>query len=157
MQQTIRVFGTPASQLACLRSSGVDHGRNPVEAFVDDEGGWPLRCCLTDSVPGDRLAIVAWSPFPWRGPYAEVGPIVVHADGCDAVVRDEIPSQFRDRAQIVRPYTHDRRIAYDAIRAAPDDGPLDGLVRDALAVDGVDFVLVRNVRSGCYSFTVGRG
>src|SRR4051812_23554195 len=67
----VAVWAANASQLAELRDHRIDHGGNPVEIFADVEGGWPLRCCLRDSTAGDRLAIVAWAPFPWCGPYAE--------------------------------------------------------------------------------------
>lgn len=82
-----------------------DHAGNAAEPFIDDDaGGWPLRCCLRDSLPGDDLAIVAWSPFPWRGPYAETGPVVLHAQLCDrAEGFERVPAQFRGRRQILRP------------------------------------------------------
>jgi hypothetical protein len=55
------------ARLAALRGTGIDHGGNTVAPFVDDDGGWALRCCLRDSVAGERLAIVAWQPFSWQG------------------------------------------------------------------------------------------
>ena len=156
MTPTIRIDAIDPTELAALRASGVDHGGNPVEAFTDDEGGWPLRCCLTDSRPGDELAIVAWSPFPWRGPYAEVGPIVVHARDCGGAADGGVPAQFLTRRQHVRPYGHDRRIAYDLTGVVDGDGSLPDRLAALLARDEVDFVHVRNVGAGCYSFTARR-
>ena len=50
--------------------------------FVDDDGGRPLRCCLRDSRPGERLALVAVTPEGPQGAYRETGPVFLHADGC---------------------------------------------------------------------------
>ncbi|HEX6568603.1 MAG TPA: DUF1203 domain-containing protein [Acidimicrobiales bacterium] len=148
----IEVTGADPSALDAMRSSGLDHGGNPVEPFVDSEGGWPLRCCLADSHPGEELAIVGWSPFPWRGPFAEVGPIVVHARVCDGPAGG-VPAQFLTRPQVVRPYGFDRRIAYDHVRVVEPDGSLPAVLAEVLAAEGVDFAHVRNVGTGCYSFT----
>jgi hypothetical protein len=143
--------------LAELRADGVDHRGNVVEPFVDPDGGWPLRCCLTDSRPGDELAIVAWSPFEWSGPYAEVGPIVIHAGECAGFAAGGVPAQFLAREQRLRPYGHDHRIAYDRITSVAGDGSLPDALAALLACDDVDVVHVRNERAACFSFSARRG
>jgi hypothetical protein len=146
--------GTDPTELRRILADAVDHGGNPIEPFVDDDGGWPLRCCLADSRPGDRIAIIAWSPMPWSGAYAETGPIVVHADGCDAAdSRSRLPAELDARAMVLRPYGPDRRIAYHRVHHAPAGGSLTELVDELLAYDDVDFVHGRNVTGGCYAFT----
>ena len=150
------VTGLDPQQLADVRASLVDHGGNAVEPFVDTDGGWPLRCCLRDSQAGERLAIVAWSPFPWRGAYAEMGPVVIHADHCDADERDSVPAQFEQRRQLVRPYTPDHRIAYDLVTIVEPETGLGTVIDGLLDRDDVERVVVRNVLAGCYSFTATR-
>jgi hypothetical protein len=152
----VDVLAANASQLADLRHLGRDHGGNPVEIFVDGEGGWPLRCCLQDSMVGERLAIVAWSPFPWSGPYAEIGPVVIHASDCGGRTSTSLPVQFLSRPQLLRPYGYDRRIGYDDVVIVDGDDSLPDVLVDLLARGHVDFVLARNVRAGCYSFTAVR-
>jgi hypothetical protein len=152
----VHVVGVDADQLATMRSTGIDHGGNRVQPFVDTDGGWPLRCCLTDSSPGDTIAIIAWSPFPWDGAYAELGPIVVHAEPCAGYHADGVPPQFEQRRQLLRPYGRDRRIVYDAIRIVGTDESLAGAIAVLLERGDVDFVHARNVLSGCYSFTAAR-
>ncbi|MYY82669.1 DUF1203 domain-containing protein, partial [Streptomyces sp. SID335] len=39
-----------------------DAGR-PCAAFVDHEGGAPLRCCLRPVAPGERIALVSYAPL----------------------------------------------------------------------------------------------
>jgi hypothetical protein len=152
----VAVWPANASQLAELRHHGIDHSGNPVVVFADVEGGWPLRCCLRDSTAGDRLAIVAWSPFPWSGPYAEVGPIVIHASDCGGRTATSLPVQFLTRPQLLRPYGYDRRIAYDDVVIVEGDGSLPDVLVDLLSRDHIDFVLARNLLAGCYSFTAVR-
>ncbi|MGQ0842230.1 DUF1203 domain-containing protein [Actinokineospora sp.] len=149
-------FGLATNQLDEFWTTKLDHLGLPMDPFTDDTGGWPLRCCLRDSPPGDEVAIVAWSPFPWRGAYAETGPIVVHATPCDPAPRDALPAQFRGRRQILRPYGPDHRIAYDHTRLVEPDDDLDAAIAELLAVDEITFIHARNVLSGCYSFTVER-
>lgn len=153
----IIVSGVDRTELDRVRTAGIDHGANLIEPFVDDAGGWPLRCCLTDSRSGDRIAIIAWSPMPWRGAYAETGPIVVHADRCDAQdVMPRLPVELDGRAMVLRPYGHDHRIAYHRVRQVPAADSLTERVRELLDHDDVDFVHGRNVTGGCYAFTATR-
>lgn len=152
----ITVVGTEPDRLAALRRAGIDQWGNVIEPFVDGEGGWPLRCCLRDSVPGDVLAIVAWCPMPWAGPFVELGPIVVHHDGCEGAVLDAVPEQLLTRRQLLRPYTADHRIAYDHLTLVEGDGSLPAAIDALLAHPEVAEVVVRNVLAGCYSFRVAR-
>jgi hypothetical protein len=149
----ITITGADPRELDELRERGIDHGGNAVEPFVDDDGGWPLRCCLRDSEPGDELAIVAWSPFPWRGPFAELGPIAIHARRCAGVTADGVPAQLLTRPQLARPYTTGHRIAYDDVVVVDGDGSLPAVLERLLASPEIELVVVRNVLAGCYSFT----
>jgi Protein of unknown function (DUF1203) len=152
----INVTGISPDELAGIRERGIDQGGNPVEPFVDADGGWPLRCCLTDSTPGERIAIVAWSPFPWKSPYRELGPIVIHADDCPTRHDGSFPAQFDDRRQVLRPYGFDRRIAYDRLVMVDARAGLVNALVDLLDDPTIEFVQVRNALSGCYSFTATR-
>jgi hypothetical protein len=156
MDAQIEIVGVEPDRLAELRTTGLDHSGNPVVPFIDQDGGWPLRCCLTDSIAGDELAIAAWSPFPWRGPYAEVGPIVVHARPCAGPASPDVPDQFLSRSQVLRPYGADCRMVYDKLLLVEPDGSLPERLAELLDHDDVDFVHARNVLSGCYSFTARR-
>jgi len=149
--------GIDTDELALVLASGTDHGGNPIESFVDSDGGWPLRCCLADSKPGDTITIIAWSPMPWSGACAEVGPVVVHANGCpSAADTGHLPADMDARPMVLRPYGHDRRIAYHRVRHVDAGDSLTDHVTELLAHDDVDFVHGRNVTGGCYAFTATR-
>lgn len=44
----VKIVGADPMQLAALRRRRLDHGGNAVEAFVDRDGGWPLRVQWAD-------------------------------------------------------------------------------------------------------------
>lgn len=156
MSNSISYTGIDNTQLGEALSHGVDHGGNPIEPFVDAEGGWPLRCCLANSAPGDRIAIIAWSPFDWDGPYREVGPIVVHASGCEGPNQTAaLPPSLDQAAMVLRPY-RDRRISYGDVRHIEAGQSLSVQVDEMLQLDGIEFVHGRNVTGGCYAFTARR-
>lgn len=148
-----RIAGIDPDELAGLRRSGIDHGGNPVHPFTDDGGDWPLRCCLTDSAVGDKLAIVNWSPFPWNGAYRTAGPIVIHADECPTEPAGGLPPVFEERRQILRAYNQQRTLVYRLGRLVePGDG-LAAAIDAILSDTEVAFVQSYNVVAGCYSFT----
>ncbi|MEM7324564.1 MAG: DUF1203 domain-containing protein [Actinomycetota bacterium] len=157
MSNTISYIGINNRGLDASLEAGVDHGGSPIEPFIDDNGGWPLRCCLADSKPGDEIAIIAWSPFPWNGPYREVGPVVVHTTGCPGRTdTSALPADLDAAPMVLRPYNHDRRIAYPSVRHVEAGGSLTEEIAAMLADDTIDFVHARNVTGGCYSFTARR-
>ena len=155
--QNVTYEGIDAAEYRRVIAAGVDHGGNDIVPFVDERGGWPLRCCLTDSAAGDGLAIIAWSPFPWQGAYTETGPIVVHANGCAGLAPTTgLPRGFDAREITLRPYTPDRGIAYHRVQhVEPGDG-LAARIDELLDHDDVDFVHARNRTGGCYAFTARR-
>lgn len=155
--QELRFTGLDPIVVRDTLAAGVDHAGNPIEPFVDDGGGWPLRCCLGDSEPGDEIAIVAWSPFGWTGAYAETGPVVLHTRGCPGPVSDEtLPADLDRRAMTLRPYGRDRRIAYGAVRHVPAGESLTAHLAEMLTDDDIEMVHGRNVTGGCFSFAAER-
>ena len=152
--QNVMYEGIDPTEHARVLDAGIDHGGNPIEAFTDAEGGMPMRCCLTDSAVGDTVAIVAWSPFPWQGAYAETGPIFIHAADCPGrESTSDLPAEFDERPITLRPYNHGRTIAYDLVRHIAAGDGLAAEIEALLREDGVEFVHGRNRTGGCYAFT----
>jgi hypothetical protein len=113
--------------------------------WTDEEGGAPLRCCLRDSRPGERIALAAVTPDGPQGAYRETGPVFVHADGCAGPEASGYPEDWRRRTQVFRAY--DRT---GAIRGGQVVPPGSGQ-------EDVAFVQTRNVVFGCYMLTIRRG
>lgn len=152
---SLRFAGVDTDRLTLALASGIDHSGNTIEPFVDPDGGWPLRCCLADSAPGEEIAIIAWSPFPWKGAYAETGPVVVHTAPCSGPTDTALSHDLDVRPMVLRPYGFDQRIAYHHVRHVPAGGSLTDHVGELLDESDVDFVHARNVTGGCFAFVAG--
>lgn len=152
--------GIPAAELDQLQRTHVDVDGNTGEPFVDTEGGWPLRCCLALSVPGDELLIAASSPFPWASAYRETGPVVVHASACDGH-DGRFPEAVADTDLVLRAYGSDggreRTQVYDRNRYVASGGAVERFVAEALADPRVEFVQGRSALAGCFRFAASRG
>ena len=108
----LRVEALPGDDLARIRRRGMDDFGNPVTVMVvDSDGGTPLRCCLREARIGERITLIAYRPSKAGGPYAEVGPVIIHADACEGYAEsDRYPDGFRHRQQLLRAYSADGRI-----------------------------------------------
>src|SRR4051812_11310103 len=152
---SFRIAALPADDLDALRRRGTDALGNATVVRVDDTGGAPLRCCLRDSRAGERLLLVAYSPFDIAGPYAEVGPVFVHADSCDGYPSEgNYPDAFRARTQVFRAYHRDGTIAGGTV-VAPEQSQ-EAAISELFADPDVAFLHSRNMVFGCYMFAIHR-
>lgn len=149
----INVIGLDPVRLGRLWHTRTDDGGNPVHGFTATEDAMPLRCCLRDADRGEEVAVVAADPYPWRGPYAETGPVFVHARECGGRDGTALPPQFLTRPQVLRPYDREHRIAYGRIRTVSGDGSIVDRLHELLAHEDIELVQARNPGPGCYSFT----
>jgi hypothetical protein len=141
--------------LSRVRRAGVDDFGNPFEPQVSEAGGSPLRCCLRECERGESIALISYRPFPWSGPYAEVGPVFVHAEECGGYSEtSRYPEGFARRRQILRAYDHRHRIR-DAIQAVNGE-QAEQILSWLLGRPEIDFVHCRNVEWGCYMFSARR-
>ena len=143
----------PPAVLDRIRRTGSDDFGNPVAARTHPAGA-PLRCCLRISTDDERLLLIAHRPSALGGPYAEVGPVFVHADRCPGYETvHTFPADFRGRRAVLRPYDA-AGLMLDGVIAEP--GESERLVRKLLTDPHVDHVQVRNVVAGCWNFSVRR-
>jgi hypothetical protein len=134
-----------------IRSAGVDAAGNSVRAFVDEEGGSPLRCCLREIRPGERVQLIGYQPPGGAGAYRETGPVFVHAERCDGYPADGgYPPELSHRRVVVRGYDHAGGMA-EALLAEEGD-TAERLIEEMLARPDIEVVQVRNVLAGCYNF-----
>ena len=123
--------------------------------FTDEDGGRPLRCCLRDSRPGERIALVAVTPEGPEGAYRETGPVFLHAEACDGPADTGYPDEFRRRTQVFRAYDSAGRIVGgEVVRPGSDQ---EEVAARLLADADVAFLQTRNVVFGCYMLTIRRG
>jgi hypothetical protein len=152
MSTEFRVTALPADELERIRARGVDDFGNALEPGTVTGPGTPLRCCLREAEPGERVVLIAWRPADVGGPYAEVGPVFVHAQACAGYAgEDRYPESFRARNQLLRAYdAHGRQVENVVV-----DGPAaERAITDLLGRPGVAYLHSRNVLAGCYMFAV---
>src|SRR5689334_17042214 len=58
---TFRIHPVPESVISAARERGVDANGRRVE-HLTAEGGEPLRCCLSNALPGEALVLFGFSP-----------------------------------------------------------------------------------------------
>ena len=145
----------PAAELAEIRAAGRDEAGNSLTVQADN-GGSPVRCCLRETRPGERVMLIAYTPPGTAGAYAERGPVFVHADPCQGYPTPRrYPPGLRHRMQVVRAYDRQGRIA-DGVLAA-DGLQAEAVIAEMLARPDVELVHLRNVGYGCYNFAVRGG
>jgi hypothetical protein len=143
----------PAEELDAIRAAGRDEAGNPLEVRVHEQGGAPLRCCLREARPGERLLLIAYTPQGTAGAYAERGPVFIHAERCEGYLTPHVyPSALIGRQQVVRAYDRQGRIA-DGVLVA-DGHQAQGVIAEFLSRPEVELVHLRNVGYGCYNFAV---
>lgn len=144
----------PSGTLEEIRTAGTDEAGNLLAVQTDTHGGSPLRCCLRESAPGERVLLIAYTPPGTRGAYAERGPVFIHAERCGGYrTPDRYPPALSHRQQVVRAYDRDGRIA-DGVLVHGGEHAMS-VIRDLLARPDVVLVHLRNVGYGCYNFSVG--
>lgn len=162
---TWQVLAIPADRLRELRIA--DDAGNPPRLVTDEDGGSPLRCCLTSAHPGERIALVSYAPLRrWAretgahpGPYDEVGPVFIHPDECVGPAGDGFPAAHLGSRRMMRAYSADGSILFGRL-AEPDelrDPPAaDSVVSEVLADPRVAVVHARAVEFGCFAFEIRR-
>jgi hypothetical protein len=146
----------PPATLQQIRAAGTDEAGNRLTAQADTTGGNPLRCCLRESAPGEKVLLIGYTPPGTRGAYAERGPVFIHAQPCSGYLTpDRYPPALTHRQQVVRAYDRDGQIA-DGVLVNDGEHAM-AVIRDLRARPDVALVHLRNVGYGCYNFAVRRG
>jgi hypothetical protein len=146
----------PPAELQQIRAAGLDEAGNRLTVHVGTTGGNPLRCCLRESAPGERVLLIAYTPPGTRGAYAERGPVFVHAEPCRGYLTpDRYPPALSHRQQVVRAYDRAGRIA-DGVLVSDGEHAM-AVIGELLGRADVTLVHLRNVGYGCYNFAVRRG
>ena len=103
------------------------------ELHVSDGQGMPCRHCLANIAEGDPYLIIAYRPFPDLQPYAETGPVFLHAQDCEAYNAEmSVPAILTtSKDYLLRGYSADDRIVYGTGAVTPVDA-IDARAADLL-------------------------
>ena len=154
MQVTFEALPTEA--VRALQRGGPDaYGHKP-ERKISDGDGVPCRHCMRNVAAGEPYLVLAYRPFPELQPYAETGPIFLHAAECErASSGPDLPDMLASPDYIVRGYGTDDRIVYGtgAVVATAGIAEKAGTL---LARDDIAYVHVRSARNNCYQCRIDR-
>jgi hypothetical protein len=133
------------------------NGQSP-ERMVSDGGGNPCRHCLDDIDEGHAMLVLAHRPFPAPQPYAELGPIFLHADDCPRYREMAgVPAMFRRReAILLRGYGADDRIVYGTGKVIAT-AEIESAARRLFERPEVAYIHLRSASNNCYQCRIERG
>lgn len=133
------------------QSGGTDANGQVPERKLSEGGSMPCRHCLQNIAAGEEYLVLAHRPFPAAQPYAEVGPIFLHAEACARYkTLSEVPEMFRDWETIMlRGYGADDRIVYGT-GTVIDATEISGTADNILAHPEVRYVHARSAKNNCY-------
>jgi len=153
----IRFTALSTAVARAYQAGGPDaYGRTP-ELRVSDGDGVPCRHCLTDVEAGVEYLVLAHRPFAALQPYAETGPIFLHAGPCERHPESETaPELFRRRAQVlIRGYDRGERIVDGTGAILPPDR-MTAAAAQLLDREDVAFVDVRSASNNCFQCRIER-
>ena len=147
----------PTEPVRILQAGAPDaYGLKP-ERKISDGDGVPCRHCLKNVAAGEPYLVLAYRPFPALQPYAETGPIFLHAEECErAPEADVLPELFgKTVAYIVRGYSADDRIVYGTGAVVPT-GEIQARAGELLARGDVAYLHMRSAKNNCYQCRIER-
>lgn len=153
---SIRFLPMPTETAAAYWNGGKDaYGLTP-ERQISDGDGVPCRHCLRLVSAGSPYLILAHRPFPGLQPYAETGPIFLHAERCEAhEPSEDMPPMLVSRDYILRGYSAEDRILYGT-GAVVANADVPDYAAKLLEREGVAYVHIRSARNNCYQCRVER-
>ncbi|SMC64140.1 DUF1203 domain-containing protein [Rhizobium sp. RU36D] len=150
----ITFIAMPSDIAAAYRNGAADAYGMPPEQQISPGGGMPCRHCLGMIDAGAPYLILAYRPFPALQPYAETGPIFLHAEPCEQHAGGAaLPEILSSPDYIVRGYGADDRIVYGtgAVTATED---IAARAATLLEREDVAYVHVRSARNNCYQLRI---
>lgn len=148
----------PTATARAFQSGAADANGQIPERHISDGDGIPCRHCLQDVAAGERYLILAYRPFPEAQPYAELGPIFLHAEACERYPESAVvpPVVARSQRMLIRGYNAQNRIVYGTGQVVPSDNiPL--AAAELLQRADVAYIHVRSATNNCYSCRIDRG
>ena len=151
----LKFAGMTTEEATHLWNGGSDaHGNLPERAISDGHGN-PCRHCLQMIEEGDAFLVFSYRPFNATHPYAEQGPVFLHAEPCQAFGPESaedrnLPPVLEDSPRyLLRGYDGNERIVYGSGTIAETD-QLRETADQLLKQDKITFVHVRSATNNCW-------
>ncbi len=140
-----------------FQRGGADANGQTPERRISDGSGLPCRHCLSEIEAGAPYLILALRPFPDLHPYAELGPIFLHAETCPRHRPDDgLPDVLANRdTALIKGYGTDNRIKYGTGRIVAAAEIAAGAA-DIFQAQDVAYIHVRSATNNCYTCRIDR-
>jgi hypothetical protein len=147
----------PTADAEGIWAGGNDAYGFPPETMVSNGPGHPCRHCLTNIDAGEEFHVFAYRPFPDLQPFAETGPIFLHARPCRRYEVEEVQPIVLQTSKdyILRGYGDNNRIVYGTGAVILTDDVADYAAR-LFERDDIAYVHVRSARNNCYQCRIDR-
>lgn len=148
---TVRFIAMTTTMARHYQFGGADANGQSPETQLSDGDGVPCRHCLQNVKAGEKYLILSHRPFPTPQPYAETGPIFLHAEECERYAEtDELPEMFNESKDfILRGYSCQDRIVYGTGGVIATN-EISGRAKELLTRDDVAYVHMRSARNNCF-------
>jgi hypothetical protein len=154
---SLKYSGIPSEVAAGYWAGKPDANGMAPERHVSVDGTEPCRHCLGTIGRGEAYLTLAYRPFPALQPYAEVGPVFIHAAACAAYAGDGLPVRERRATggRILRGYGYDDRIVYGT-GVVVANAEIEEKAAAILARDDIAYVHMRSAANNCFTLRVDR-
>lgn len=153
---SIRFLALPTETVRMMQSGHSDANGQTPERAISDGDGVPCRHCLHGVADGEPYLILAHRPFSTVQPYAECGPIFLHAHECERYPEvAQLPPMLTAERYILRGYNDDERIIYGTGQiVSTDEIPL--YAQELFARAEVAYIHVRSATNNCFQCRIER-
>lgn len=153
MKSSFRVSALRPEFVEQVRTTRRDSFGNHLEERRDQERH-QCRSCLRLTEPGEAYLALSYRPFDRAQPFAECGPIYVHASACPPYAKvATYPAELPREDVVLRSYGPDDEIV-DA-RFVGRRG-VERVIRELLRDRRTAYLHARNATFGCFMFRVDR-
>lgn len=154
---SLRFVALSTETIDAFQKGAVDANGHLPERHISAGDGVPCRHCLQDVPEGQPFLVLAYRPFPEPQPYAEVGPIFLHADPCPRYPEtSDLPPIALERERfLIRGYSADNRIVYGTGQMV-ETTTLTEAAAQLLARPEVAYIHMRSATNSCYQCRIER-
>jgi hypothetical protein len=153
---TLRYSGMPTELATAYRAGMPDANGQVPERHTSVDGDEPCRHCLGTVGVGEDYLVLGYRPFPAPQPYAETGPVFIHAEDCPAH-DGAFPARERTGGgRILRGYGANDRIVYGT-GVVVENAEIESVAEEMLKRPDVAYLHMRSATNNCFTLRIDRG
>jgi hypothetical protein len=152
---TLRYSGMPTALATAYRAGMPDANGQAPERHISADGSEPCRHCLGTVGKGEAYLVLGYRPFPAPQPYAETGPVFIHADECPAHEGGFPARELSGGGRILRGYGENDRIVYGT-GVVVGNGEIEAKAAEILSRPDVAYLHMRSAANNCFTLRIDR-